>query len=104
VDDTDDHNLPPDYMPCGLDDTGARYISVMRIHGSGTLPGLLDVIRSRLMARYGIRFATSDWDVLNKICAVADRMGATTTINFSTGWDLEGIEVLPPHEPSQAKH
>jgi hypothetical protein len=37
MDDLDDHNLPPDYMPGGTD--GGRWLEIMRIHGSGTLPG-----------------------------------------------------------------
>ena len=60
MDDLDDHNLPPDYMPGGTD--GGRWLEIMRIHGSGTLPGLLDVIRDQLMAGNGIRFATDSWD------------------------------------------
>jgi hypothetical protein len=104
MDDIDDHNLPPDYMPGGLDDTGGRLIKVMRIHGKGTLPGLLDVIRNQLMAGNGIVFATDDYAVVNKICAVADRVGGIVEINMGTGWELEGIQVLPPPEPSQARH
>ena len=85
-------------------DDGARYIDIMRIHGSGTLPGLLDVIREQLMAGRGITFATNDWKVVDKICAVADRMGGTVEINLDTGCELEGIQVLPAPEPSRAIH
>jgi hypothetical protein len=93
-------------MPPGAEitDDGARYIEVMRIHGSGTLPGLLDCIREQLMAGRRIRFASNDWGVVNKICAVADQMGGIVEINLSTGWELEGVQVLPALEPSQARH
>jgi hypothetical protein len=76
----------------------------MRIHGKGTLPRLLEVVREQLMVGNGIRFATDSFDVANRICALADRMGARPTINIDAEFGLEGIEVLPAPEPSQARH
>ena len=85
-------------------DDGARYIDIMRIHGTGTLPGLLDCIREQHMAGRGIRFATSDWKVVDRICVVADRMGGSVSIDLDPGCELESIQVLPAPEPSQARH
>jgi len=65
------------------DDDRGRLIEVKRISGSGTLPGLLDVIRSELMTGCGIRFATDSFDVVTQVCAVADRMGGIVEINLS---------------------
>jgi hypothetical protein len=56
------------------------------------------------MAGNGIRFATDSWDVINKICAVADRMGGVVEIRLDGGCELEGIQVLPAPELSQARH
>jgi hypothetical protein len=94
----------PEYDLVRPGDTPGRLIQVMRISGKGSLPGLLDVIRRQLMAGNGISFATDSFDVVNAICATADRMGAEPQINFAEGWVLTGVTVYPAPEPSQARH
>jgi hypothetical protein len=80
-----------------------KQIEVVRISGSGTLPGLLKFIREHLMAGRGIIHETDDWAVINGITEVADRMGGSVTINLATDGALRGIEALPAPEPSQAQ-
>ena len=88
-----------------MDDTDdGRTIIVKRITGKGTLSGLLEVIRRELMAGCGIRFGTDDYKVVNRICAMADRMGGTVEISYGDGFELEGVQVLPAPEPSIARH
>jgi hypothetical protein len=87
-----------------MDDNDDKVIPVKRITGSGTLAGLLDVIGNELMTGVGIRFATGDYDVVNRICALADRMGGNVEINYGSGFELEGVQVLPAPEPSTAQH
>ena len=88
----------------GIEDDGGRLIEVMRIHGSGTLPGLLKVIREQLMAGNGVAFDSNSFDVVNQICAVADQMGAEPQLRFDAKFELEGVTVYPARELSTAKH
>jgi len=76
-----------------MDGNDDEVIPVKRITGSGTLAGLLDVIGNELMTGVGIRFATGDYDVVNRICALADRMGGNVEINYGSGFELEGVQV-----------
>ena len=54
-----------------------------------------------LLTGVGMRFATGDYDVVNRICALADRMGGNVEINYGSGFELEGVQVLPAPEPRQ---
>jgi|SRR6516164_3998527 hypothetical protein len=92
-------------LPPGTErEDGVRYIDIMRIDGSGTLPSLLKCISEQLMRGRGIRFATNDWGVVSEITRVSDRMGGSVAINLDKGGELQGIEALPAPEPSQALH
>jgi hypothetical protein len=35
---------------------------------------------------------------------LADRMGGNVEINYGSGFELEGVQVLPAPDPSTAQH
>jgi hypothetical protein len=79
-------------------------IERVRITGTGSLPGLLKFIGGHLMAGRGIVFETDDWETINQITLLTDRMGGSITINLAENGELRGIEAMPAPEPSIARH
>src|SRR5262249_53773013 len=67
-------------------------ISITRIEGRGTLPGLCEAVRRELMAGKGVTLATDRYDVVDAICAVSDRMGGTVEIDLGDGSDYKASQ------------